>query len=108
MFVCIQVSERALQFWDNDYFVSLIEVDRDVCVSIILPSLVHASNKHWNKTVVTMATDIINNMTREQKTLSDLLDQMKAKMTEEAEKQAKLNQAILSIRHRTKRMPHLN
>lgn len=85
---CLQVSERALQFWDNEYFASLMEAGREVSVSIILPSLIHASKEHWSATVVTMANEIIENFVNKKKTLSVLLEEVKVKKEAAQEKRS--------------------
>jgi len=51
-----QVAERALMYWENEYIVSLMEVDKNVSCPILLPSLLHSSKFHWHRSVVEMAT----------------------------------------------------
>jgi serine/threonine-protein phosphatase 2A regulatory subunit B' len=45
----IQVSERALYYWNNDYVVSLMAENIKVVMPIIFPTLYKTSKTHWNK-----------------------------------------------------------
>ena len=55
----VQVSERALFFWENEYIVSLMEVSHNEIFPILLPCLLHASNFHWNKTISSLAHEVL-------------------------------------------------
>ena len=47
--LCVQVAERALYFWNNEYVVSLIEENSDVILPIMFDCLYRISKEHWNK-----------------------------------------------------------
>lgn len=47
----LQVAERALYFWNNEYVVSLIEENSEVVVPIMFDALYRISKEHWNKCV---------------------------------------------------------
>jgi hypothetical protein len=44
----LQVAERALYFWNNEYIVSLISDNASTVVPIMFPAL-YKSKEHWNK-----------------------------------------------------------
>ena len=45
----LQVAERALYYWSNDYIMSLIGDNCETLFPIILPALYKHSKAHWNK-----------------------------------------------------------
>ena len=45
----VQVAERALYYWSNDYIMSLISDNSAALFPIILPALYKHSKAHWNK-----------------------------------------------------------
>ena len=45
----VQVAERALYYWSNDYIMSLISDNSGALFPIILPALYKHSKAHWNK-----------------------------------------------------------
>ncbi len=45
----VQVAERALYYWSNDYVMSLMSDNCRTLFHIILPALYKHSNDHWNK-----------------------------------------------------------
>lgn len=47
--LCMQVAERALYYWSNDYIMSLISDNSQSLFPIILPALYKHSKAHWNK-----------------------------------------------------------
>ncbi|KAG1123024.1 hypothetical protein G6F42_010930 [Rhizopus arrhizus] len=47
-----QVAERALYFWNNEYFVNLMAENMNVLMPIIFPTLYKTSKTHWNKTIL--------------------------------------------------------
>ena len=47
----VQVAERALYFWNNEYIMSLIEENNQVIMPIMFPALYRNSKNHWNKVV---------------------------------------------------------
>ncbi|KAK9474384.1 phosphatase 2A regulatory B subunit-domain-containing protein [Dipodascopsis tothii] len=49
-----QVAERALYFWNNEYFVTLMSDNVDTILPIMFASLYKNSRGHWNRTIHTM------------------------------------------------------
>eukprot|EP00898_Chlorokybus_atmophyticus_P003755 jgi/Chlat1/4380/Chrsp29S04525 len=47
----LQVAERALFLWNNDYIVSLLAQNRHVILPIIFPALERNARSHWNAAV---------------------------------------------------------
>jgi len=45
----VQVAERALYYWNNEYIVNLIGENIQVVLPIVYPSLFANSNGHWNR-----------------------------------------------------------
>jgi serine/threonine-protein phosphatase 2A regulatory subunit B' len=46
-----QVAERALYYWNNEYFISLVQDHTKVILPIMFPPLYKNSKSHWNKTI---------------------------------------------------------
>ncbi|KAI8344795.1 serine/threonine-protein phosphatase 2A 56 kDa regulatory subunit alpha isoform-like protein [Chlamydoabsidia padenii] len=46
-----QVAERTLLFWNNDYFISLVNENFDTLLPIMYPVLYENSISHWNRTI---------------------------------------------------------
>lgn len=49
---CVQVAERALYFWNNEYFCNLVSDNVDVILPIMFAPLYENSKGHWNRCVV--------------------------------------------------------
>ena len=49
LYFWLQVAERALYYWNNDYVVSLISENVGVIMPIVFPALFRVSKTHWNK-----------------------------------------------------------
>ncbi|KAI8984697.1 phosphatase 2A regulatory B subunit-domain-containing protein [Mycotypha africana] len=47
-----QVAERALYFWNNEYFITLLSQNMNVLMPIIFPILYQTSKTHWNRTIL--------------------------------------------------------
>ena len=45
----MQVAERALYYWNNEYIMSLICDNAAVILPIMFPALYKNSKSHWNK-----------------------------------------------------------
>lgn len=45
----IQVAERALYFWNNEYFCNLVSDNVDVILPIMFAPLYENSKEHWNR-----------------------------------------------------------
>lgn len=48
--ICLQVAERALYLWNNDWIISLISENAATLVPLVFPAL-YQSKEHWNKLV---------------------------------------------------------
>ena len=55
----MQVAERALYFWNNEYIMSLIEENNQVIMSIMFPALYRISKEHWNQTIVALVYNVL-------------------------------------------------
>ncbi|THC99442.1 hypothetical protein EYZ11_001080 [Aspergillus tanneri] len=49
-----QVAERALYFWNNEYFCNLVSDNVDTILPIMFPPLYENSKGHWNRTIHSM------------------------------------------------------
>lgn len=58
MFI-LQVAERALYYWNNDYIISLIEENSTVVLPIMFPALYKISKEHWNQTIVALVYNVL-------------------------------------------------
>lgn len=47
----LQVAERALYYWNNEYIMSLISDNYAVILPIMYPAFYRNSRNHWNKTI---------------------------------------------------------
>lgn len=47
--IFLQVAERALYFWNNEYVMSLVSDNANIILPIMFPSLYKNSKSHWNK-----------------------------------------------------------
>lgn len=56
---CLQVAERALYYWNNEYVMSLIEENNHVIMPIMFPALYRISKEHWNQTIVTLVYNVL-------------------------------------------------
>lgn len=45
----MQVAERSLYFWNNEYILSLIEENIDKILPVMFNSLYRVSKEHWNQ-----------------------------------------------------------
>ena len=55
----IQVAERALYYWNNDYVIQLIEENSSVILPIMFPALYKISKEHWNQTIVALVYNVL-------------------------------------------------
>jgi serine/threonine-protein phosphatase 2A regulatory subunit B' len=55
----LQVAERALYFWNNEYIMSLIEDNNERIMPIMFPSLYRISKEHWNQTIVALVYNVL-------------------------------------------------
>lgn len=49
MLIIIQVAERALYFWNNEYFCNLVSDNVEVILPIMFAPLYESSTGHWNR-----------------------------------------------------------
>lgn len=57
-YLYVQVAERTLLLWNNDKFVSLVEVNRQVILPMIFPALENNIRCHWNQAVLNLTFDL--------------------------------------------------
>lgn len=86
-----QVCERALYFWENEYIVSLMEVNHTQVIPIVLPALLHAGNYHWNKTTSSLANEVLHKFISPGKGLFDkMVAQVKKRKINENQQRKEL------------------
>lgn len=59
IFFLLQVAERALYFWNNEYIMSLMEENNHVIMPIMFPALYRISKEHWNQTIVALVYNVL-------------------------------------------------
>ncbi|KAK9453604.1 phosphatase 2A regulatory B subunit-domain-containing protein [Dipodascopsis uninucleata] len=64
-----QVAERALYFWSNEYFVSLVSENIETIMPIMFSALYKNSHGHWNRTIHTMVYNAMKMFTELNPTL---------------------------------------
>lgn len=52
MCVQMQIAERALYYWNNEYLMGFIEEHSNVILTIMFPALYRISKEHWNQTII--------------------------------------------------------
>lgn len=55
----VQVAERALFLWNNEYLASLIEENQSVVMPIMFPALFRVSKEHWNQAILTLVYNVL-------------------------------------------------
>ena len=55
----LQVAERALYLWNNEYVMSLIEENSAAIMPIMFPALYRISKEHWNQTIVALVYNVL-------------------------------------------------
>lgn len=48
----LQVAERALYYWNNEYIVNLMGEHLQIVLPIVFPALHSNSKSHWNRYVI--------------------------------------------------------
>lgn len=96
------MAKRALLYWDNDYIISLMEVNAKKCSGILLPNLLYTSKHHWNKTVVEMSVKAISHFLKES-SLPELVDQVKTIKMEAATKRQSLDAGWTAVEDQARR-----
>ncbi|XP_040923492.1 serine/threonine-protein phosphatase 2A 56 kDa regulatory subunit delta isoform isoform X1 [Betta splendens] len=81
---CVQVAERALYYWNNEYIMSLISDNAAKILPIMFPSLYKNSKSHWNKTIHGLIYNALKLfMEMNQKLFDDCTQQYKAEKQKE-------------------------
>uniref|UniRef100_A0A915D0C4 Serine/threonine protein phosphatase 2A regulatory subunit n=1 Tax=Ditylenchus dipsaci TaxID=166011 RepID=A0A915D0C4_9BILA len=57
-----RVSERALAFWNNEYFLSLMAETSEAMLPILFPAVYKISNDHWNQTTAGLAVNALKKL----------------------------------------------
>jgi Protein phosphatase 2A regulatory B subunit (B56 family) len=55
----VQVAERVLCFWNNDYITSLIQENASTVMAIMMPALLDISETHWNKQIALLIQSVL-------------------------------------------------
>ncbi|XP_047459086.1 serine/threonine-protein phosphatase 2A 56 kDa regulatory subunit delta isoform isoform X2 [Mugil cephalus] len=84
-YLCVlQVAERALYYWNNEYIMSLISDNAATILPIMFPSLYKNSKSHWNKTIHGLIYNALKLfMEMNQKLFDDCTQQFKAEKQKE-------------------------
>ena len=83
---------------------SLLEANANVLFPIILPSLSDASNNHWNKSVMTMSSNVLKNfMSTNQKVFDQVLKAVKQKKKSTEAKRQEIQRRWSSIEVRARK-----
>lgn len=45
----LQVADRAMCFFENDYFLTILKTYRNIIFPLLVPVIVHLAEKHWHK-----------------------------------------------------------
>lgn len=53
-----QVAERAHLLWNNEYILDVITQNRQVILPLVFSALVHNTQNHWNRTVLTQTENM--------------------------------------------------
>ena len=86
-FNILQVAERALYYWNNEYIMSLISDNASVILPIMFPALYKNSKSHWNKTIHGLIYNALKLfMEMNQRLFDECTQQYKAEQKKEKEK----------------------
>ncbi|XP_006864695.1 PREDICTED: serine/threonine-protein phosphatase 2A 56 kDa regulatory subunit epsilon isoform [Chrysochloris asiatica] len=69
----LQVAERALYYWNNEYIMSLIEENSNVILPIMFSSLYRISKEHWNPAIVALVYNVLKAFMEMNSTMFDEL-----------------------------------
>ena len=85
--IVLQVAERALYYWNNEYIMSLISDNASVILPIMFPALYKNSKSHWNKTIHGLIYNALKLfMEMNQRLFDECTQQYKAEQKKEKEK----------------------
>lgn len=90
----LQVAERALYFWNNEYIMSLIEENNHVIMGIMFPALYRISKEHWNQTIVALVYNVLKTFMEMN---SKLFDELTASYKSERQKYVLATLTFLSL-----------
>lgn len=45
----LQVADRAMCFFENDYFLTILKTYRQIIFPLLVPVITHLADKHWHK-----------------------------------------------------------
>ena len=55
----LQVAERVLSYWGNEYIAALISDNVTIILPIIYPSLFEMSKSHWNPQIIQLTQSVL-------------------------------------------------
>ena len=58
MFVILQVAERSLFLWNNEYIVTLVAQHRQVILPVVFSALESNARSHWNPAVHGLTSNV--------------------------------------------------
>lgn len=82
-YILLQVAERALYYWNNEYIMSLIEENNHIIMGIMFPALYRISKEHWNQTIVALVYNVLKTFMEMN---SKLFDELTASYKSERQK----------------------
>ena len=59
MRILLQVAERVLSYWGNEYIAALISDNIAIILPIIYPSLFEMSKSHWNQQIIQLTQSVL-------------------------------------------------
>ncbi|KAM9703454.1 protein phosphatase 2, regulatory subunit B', gamma b isoform 1-T1 [Menidia menidia] len=106
MYLCRQVAERALYYWNNEYIMSLISDNAAKILPIMFPALYRNSKTHWNKTIHGLIYNALKLfMEMNQKLFDDCTQQFRAEKSKEKVKWKEREEAWFKIENLAKSNP---
>ena len=81
-----QVSERALFYWNNEYFINLVNKNRHAIFPIICPAIEQGAGKHWNEAVHNLCCNV-----------RDICKQMDASLYLQVEERVKADLELVKV-----------
>uniref|UniRef100_A0AAR2KBN4 Serine/threonine protein phosphatase 2A regulatory subunit n=1 Tax=Pygocentrus nattereri TaxID=42514 RepID=A0AAR2KBN4_PYGNA len=102
----LQVAERALYYWNNEYIMSLISDNAAKILPIMFPALYRNSKTHWNKTIHGLIYNALKLfMEMNQKLFDDCTQQFRAEKNKERAKLKEREEAWIKIENLAKSNP---
>uniref|UniRef100_A0AAR2LA70 Serine/threonine protein phosphatase 2A regulatory subunit n=1 Tax=Pygocentrus nattereri TaxID=42514 RepID=A0AAR2LA70_PYGNA len=104
----LQVAERALYYWNNEYIMSLISDNAAKILPIMFPALYRNSKTHWNKTIHGLIYNALKLfMEMNQKLFDDCTQQFRAEKNKERAKLKEREEAWIKIENLAKSNPQV-